>query len=131
MHCHCIRKFDFKIRESTPIPSAVTTIRSDDPAWAHGYIDPANNKQVICRYCEKVIEDDAEAEVKIFTNPTTLTTTSKKGKEKQVPQTSTQNKKKSSTKNHRRVVSNTPQPPMSKFFAPRMTLESQPAIKWH
>ncbi|RWR90992.1 hypothetical protein CKAN_02012600 [Cinnamomum micranthum f. kanehirae] len=61
-------------------------------------------------------EDDVEVEVvEPFTNPITPTTTSRKGKEK-VSQISTQNK--------RRGVSNTSQPPMSNFFAPRTSPRS-------
>ncbi|XXG77329.1 hypothetical protein AAC387_Pa08g1502 [Persea americana] len=42
--------------DSTPISSAAASIRSDDPAWAYGSVDPTNNKHVICRFCNKVIK---------------------------------------------------------------------------
>ena len=42
--------------DSTPISSTAASIRSDDPAWAYGYVDPTNNKHVICRFCNKVIK---------------------------------------------------------------------------
>ncbi|RWR82991.1 zinc finger protein [Cinnamomum micranthum f. kanehirae] len=42
--------------DGTPISSVAASIRSDDPAWAYGYVDPPNNKHVICRFCKKVIK---------------------------------------------------------------------------
>ncbi|RWR94937.1 zinc finger protein [Cinnamomum micranthum f. kanehirae] len=42
--------------DGTPISSAAANIRSDDPAWAYGYVDPTDNKHVICRFCNKVIK---------------------------------------------------------------------------
>ena len=62
-------------------------------------------------------EDDVEV---VEVQPISTTTTSRKGKE-QVSQISTQNK--------RRGVSNTSQPPMANFFAPRTSPGSQPGIK--
>lgn len=38
------RLLDFKKSKSTLLPSVATTIRSDDPAWAHGYTALANIK---------------------------------------------------------------------------------------
>ncbi|KAJ8641147.1 hypothetical protein MRB53_017841 [Persea americana] len=42
--------------DSTPISPVAASIRSDDPAWAYGSVDPTNNKHVICRFCNKVIK---------------------------------------------------------------------------
>lgn len=46
---------DFKKSKNTLLPSVATTIRSNDPAWAHGYTALANIEHVICRYCKRDI----------------------------------------------------------------------------
>eukprot|EP00268_Persea_americana_P030720 TRINITY_DN2975_c1_g1_i5.p1 TRINITY_DN2975_c1_g1~~TRINITY_DN2975_c1_g1_i5.p1 ORF type:complete len:362 (+),score=57.52 TRINITY_DN2975_c1_g1_i5:560-1645(+) len=70
--CHCIRNLKLCAiflpvimsgagKSGTPASSQDSIglsapPRSDDPAWKYGYIDPKNNKHVVCMYCERVIK---------------------------------------------------------------------------